>query len=160
MLKYMVEKNKKRRYALITILIMLFIFIQSALPGDLSGRESGMIAAFLAQIFGKGLAEFSLFIRKGAHFTEYALLGISMFLYVREWLKERRETESMIRYAAVWLAGTFYAATDEFHQLFVPGRSGQVSDVLIDSAGVLAGILLTAVILRTGKRRSGEAGAS
>ena len=37
---------------------------------------------------------------------------------------------------------TAYAATDEMHQLFVPGRSGQVSDVLLDSAGAIAGLAL------------------
>lgn len=40
------------------------------------------------------------------------------------------------------LTGALYAASDEFHQLFVPGRSGQISDVLLDSAGVCFGVLL------------------
>ena len=39
-----------------------------------------------------------------------------------------------------WVITTAYAATDEMHQLFVPGRSGQVSDVLLDSAGAMAGL--------------------
>ena len=150
----MVEKNKKRRYALITLLIMLFIFIQSALPGDLSGKESGMIAVFLAKLFGKNLAVFSVFVRKVAHFTEYAMLGISMFLYVKECLRERKRPAVGARYGIVWAAGTFYAATDEFHQLFVPGRSGQFSDVLIDSAGVLGGVLLMGIILGNRKKKS------
>ena len=41
-----------------------------------------------------------------------------------------------------WAAGTFYAGTDEFHQLFVPGRSGQITDVILDSCGVLTGVLV------------------
>ena len=41
-----------------------------------------------------------------------------------------------------WVVGTLYAASDEIHQLFVPGRSGQLRDVLLDSDGVAAGILL------------------
>ena len=52
----------------------------------------------------------------------------------------RRRTEIFIP----WLTATVYAATDEFHQLFIPGRSGQVSDVLLDSAGALAGVLILA----------------
>ena len=40
------------------------------------------------------------------------------------------------------LTAALYAATDEVHQLFVPGRSGQVSDVLLDSAGAIAGLAL------------------
>ena len=45
-----------------------------------------------------------------------------------------------------WAVATVYAATDEFHQLFVPGRSGQISDVLLDSAGVMAGLLVLAAV--------------
>lgn len=41
-----------------------------------------------------------------------------------------------------WLIATAYAATDEVHQLFVPGRGGQVTDVLLDSAGALLGVWL------------------
>jgi VanZ family protein len=41
-----------------------------------------------------------------------------------------------------------YAASDEFHQLFVPGRSGEVKDVLIDSAGAVTGALLFYLALR------------
>ena len=43
--------------------------------------------------------------------------------------------------------GSAYAATDEFHQLFVPGRSGQMTDVMIDSVGCLIGCLVTCLIL-------------
>ena len=46
-----------------------------------------------------------------------------------------------------------YAATDEFHQLFVPGRSGQLKDVLIDTAGGALGLGLLALILYLKRRR-------
>ena len=42
--------------------------------------------------------------------------------------------------AAAWLLCTCYAATDEFHQIFVPGRTPKVTDVMIDSAGAALGI--------------------
>lgn len=45
-----------------------------------------------------------------------------------------------------WLIAALYAASDEIHQLFVPGRSGQLSDVILDSAGALAGVAAFAVI--------------
>lgn len=41
-----------------------------------------------------------------------------------------------------WALATFYAATDEVHQIFVPGRAGMVTDVLLDSAGALTGVLI------------------
>ena len=40
----------------------------------------------------------------------------------------------------------FYAASDEFHQTFVPGRDGNIVDVLIDSSGALVGILLSSIV--------------
>lgn len=45
-----------------------------------------------------------------------------------------------------WLIAALYAASDEIHQLFVPGRSGQLSDVILDSAGALAGVAVFTVI--------------
>lgn len=57
----------------------------------------------------------------------------------------------------MFAVGSLYAASDEFHQLFVPGRSGRLTDVLIDSAGLLAGILVVCLIkqLRKCYRRKG-----
>ena len=46
-----------------------------------------------------------------------------------------------------WAAGTIYAGTDELHQMLIDGRSGQRSDVLLDSAGVMAGVLIAVLIL-------------
>ena len=63
-------------------------------------------------------------VRKCAHATEYG-------------------KRSML---ICWCAGTAYAASDELHQLFVPGRSCQFRDVCIDSAGVLAGVLVFSLI--------------
>ena len=45
-----------------------------------------------------------------------------------------------------WLIAALYAASDEIHQLFVPGRSGQLSDVILDSAGTLAGVAAFTVL--------------
>ena len=47
-------------------------------------------------------------------------------------------------FAAVF--SCIYASSDEIHQLFVPGRAGQVRDVLIDTSGAVAGILLAILI--------------
>lgn len=81
-------------------------------------------------------------VRKAAHAGEYAVLGILMAASFRLYLKWKG-----IRLMIVtWAAAVIYAATDEFHQLFVPGRSGQLSDIMLDGAGAAAGILLCAAI--------------
>ena len=62
--------------------------------------------------------------------------------------------------ATAWGISTAYAATDEFHQIFVPGRAGMVTDVMIDSSGALAGILLAALagFIIIGRNRRTEYG--
>ena len=51
-----------------------------------------------------------------------------------------------------WTCATLYAATDEFHQLFVPGRAGLFTDVLIDATGAAIGLLLAVSIIALAKR--------
>lgn len=77
------------------------------------------------------------FVRKGAHMTEYAILAILLFIWIGRW-----EIAVLHRSCAAVMAAAFYAGSDEFHQLFVAGRAGRISDVLIDSAGALLGLAL------------------
>jgi VanZ family protein len=80
-------------------------------------------------------------IRKTAHFVEYCLLALLLWRLVHfdPALAAFRSRE----FLAALLAAAVYASTDEFHQLFVPGRSASVRDVLLDSCG--AGIGLAAL---------------
>lgn len=74
-------------------------------------------------------------VRKAAHMSEYALLGfLCAILFASYGYKIRN-------FALGFGFSTLYAATDEFHQLFVEGRSGQFSDVCIDAAGALTGVI-------------------
>lgn len=74
-----------------------------------------------------GLGVWDEVLRSLAHFGEYAVLGILL-------------TRAVPAAAAVPL-GVLYAVSDEVHQSFVPGRAATVTDVAIDAAGVLAGVL-------------------
>ena len=76
----------------------------------------------------------SFYIRKIAHITEYLILGFLMFNF----LKQYSVTNI---YYAIGLS-ILYSCTDEFHQLFISGRSGSIRDVLIDSIGILIGTYL------------------
>lgn len=77
------------------------------------------------------------FVRKSAHMTEFAILAILIYVWIGRW-QITRLRKSLI--AAVMAA--LYAGSDEFHQLFVMGRAGRFSDVLIDSAGVVIGLVI------------------
>ena len=76
----------------------------------------------------------SFYIRKIAHITEYLILGFLMF----NLLKQYSVTNI---YYAIGLS-ILYSCTDEFHQLFISGRSGSIRDVLIDTIGILIGTYL------------------
>lgn len=76
-------------------------------------------------------------IRKGAHMSEYALLAVFVLLHVCCY---ERKPKGFWLWA--WGFCIAFAATDEIHQLFVPGREGRVWDVCIDSIGSLMGVLV------------------
>ena len=88
------------------------IFTLSAIPG-----------------LGTGLGTWDLVLRKLAHAAEFGVLGALLYRALR------REPLAI-------LLGSAYAATDEVHQAFVSGRPGSPLDWLIDTAGVVAGVLL------------------
>jgi VanZ family protein len=84
---------------------------------------------------GTGLGFWDTVLRKGAHLAEYAILGALLL-------------RALGREAPALVAGIAYAATDELHQHFVRGRHASPLDVLVDSLGVAAGI----VVLRQARR--------
>lgn len=97
--------------------------------------------------------DLTFIVRKGAHFSIYALLGILLFLLANEY------GFSMKKCIAVSICVAFvYACSDEFHQTFVSGRSGELRDIIIDTLGASAGCFLTIfirfVIRRIKNRRS------
>ena len=81
-------------------------------------------------------------VRKAAHIFEYLVLGI---LLLSGFFSEKKPRKSTI-YAL--LAGALYAASDETHQIFIPGRTASPIDVGIDTFGVLAGIAVSYTWLR------------
>ena len=117
----------------LVIAVCITIFIFSGMVADDSAEQSGFIRELLTKIFGVGFTEF--FIRKLAHMSEYAALGFfSAFAFAYTFKNAKRF------YFGI-LFTLIYAIGDEIHQLFVPGRSGQVRDVFIDMAGALLGVI-------------------
>jgi VanZ family protein len=79
--------------------------------------------------------------RKGAHLTEYAILGWLYWRVLRKPVKADPRPWSWRHAGIAILLVAIYASTDEFHQRFVPGREGCVRDVLIDTLGATFGML-------------------
>jgi VanZ family protein len=146
------------------VIIMGIIFYFSSMPADDSGKNSMSIANELLNIYEKisdthfvgeerieNIENLDHIIRKLSHFIEYGALAFTFVLHF--WI---RNMKSRRFFLLSILFTAFYAATDEFHQLFVPGRSGEFMDVLIDSSGAAAGAfffyLITLIFFR--KKRS------
>ena len=139
------------------ILWMAFIFYLSHQPAATSNELSTGVTEIIVETVEKvmpGKADDSRnwnhIARKNAHFFAYFLLGIMvLFALSRGQGTRRSEAErpnvfiSHLDWKKLLLAlfiCVLYAISDELHQLFVPGRGAQVSDVLLDSAGTLCGL--------------------
>lgn len=161
---------KKLCYRIATGLLLLvwmyMIFRFSAQPAVESEQVSGSVSYRVVEVYCEmfhkelpqsrmdALAEAIEYpVRKAAHMTEYAVMGILAFAFLAGYMQKKKKT-----YFAALLIVAFYAASDEIHQLFVPGRSGQFSDVCIDTLGALLGLfvffLLQKVWEKIAKRRS------
>ena len=135
---------------------MVLIFCFSAQDATASSKTSGAVVKKLCETFypkfgdisgekqATIISSFQFIARKSAHFLIYVVLGNLSILAVISYKRLKFSVRPLIA-AAICL---FYAASDEFHQLFVPGRAGLVTDVCIDSAGALLGILLFLVALQ------------
>ncbi len=126
---------------LLVLLWMFFIFVNSSATGEESGNLSGTFLEKIVLILTdvkKDSQEmdsiknkYGLLIRKLAHFFVYFVLGILLM----NALLTLGVDKNMLIYAS--LIGILYAISDEFHQTFVSGRSGEIRDVLLDSSATL-----------------------
>jgi VanZ family protein len=148
---------KRLLYWLPAVLIMIMIYIFSSKPADISSQSSMTITDVIYSVYEtisgqevvgadreNALMNLNGIIRKLAHITEYALLSMSIAwpLWVtRPGLKGYKLAILTIGITIV------YAATDEYHQTFVPGRSGEIRDVLIDSIGACIGFVIFKLLL-------------
>jgi VanZ family protein len=90
-------------------------------------------------------------IRKCAHISEYAVLSILLWRALGSLPALRKQT--LIVFGAVLLGCALFAASDEFHQIFVKSRTPSVHDVLLDIAGALFGLLIVASFARRDRER-------
>ena len=160
--------NKTLKWILIVllILVMAFIFIMSAQNARKSTDESRGVGRMIGRILHRDFDEWDPSdqlayvrkidgtVRRFGHFTEFTLLGAVLHLVLTVWgVKEK------IALPVSLGAGVLYSLTDEFHQLFVEGRSFEFSDILLDSAGVAIGALVVWIIVTAvARKREKKAG--
>lgn len=152
-----IKRNKWRHAAgILAVVWMCIIFSFSAQDKEESSEVSGgfsyQIVSSTKLLFHLNLSEEQLreiansiegFVRKAAHMTEYAILSVLLYIWIGYW-------DLLIWKKALIavLAAALYAGSDEFHQLFVAGRAGKFSDVLIDSAGAALGVAVWVLLVR------------
>ena len=162
-------KNRKIKVLRIVIAFllaadMITIFAFSAQKAEQSDGTSTGVIRVLAEMFYPGFESLTaekqlsvvqglqFVVRKAAHMTEFASLGVLLCAFAFTFGGKFKW------FLFSYLFGVFYAATDEIHQLFVEGRSGQFSDILIDSFGVMIGMtvfyFVVKIILVIKRKRS------
>ena len=137
--------SKRTIYLLLTLLWVAVIFSFSLQPATTSSEVSRGVGEWLVETFAPFLSErleampveqlefLHTLLRKAGHFSEFFVLGVLAMLSVLQ-TKVRYRLLSALSFCAL------VAAVDETIQLFVSGRSGQVTDVMLDGVGALCGI--------------------
>jgi len=140
----------KRRilFAILSVAVTAFIFHNSLQPAiesdDLSTGLLEKILTLLSSWKISGLFEWlnSHSIRKLAHFIEFFVQGTFLSGAYYDNNKEKNRV-----FLPVLLSGFLTACADETIQRFVPGRSGQISDVLLDTSGTIVAIAICSLLV-------------
>lgn len=136
---------KKKISIILVIVWMILIFIMSSFDATNSSNQSNFIVNIISNIFNiNNLDILSYIIRKLAHLTEYTILGILTLNMTRQ---------NNIKTNIGIIIGIIFAISDEIHQIFVPGRSCQITDILIDILGIFIGYIIYKYILKLIKRK-------
>ncbi len=155
--------TKRIIFLILTITWMAVIFCFSHRPGPESSQDSYEVGMLVCNIFVPDFQELSPEtqmeyalaidhpVRKFAHFSEYLLLAV---LLVGALVNGSNGVVTSFKmYLLPWFITVLYAMSDEFHQLFVVGRDGNLLDVIIDSAGGLMGVFICFMVGRIKSRR-------
>lgn len=155
------NKNEKLKYIvkiidiLLVVIWMCTVFWFSSQLGDDSKAQSGNTIRKIITFFNKNITKENLeiivetlqpFVRKLAHFSIYTLGGMLIYNLINKYNLNKK-----VKIIYTIIISALYATSDEIHQLFVPYRSGQVTDVLIDTCGVITGVILFIIIAKIKK---------
>ena len=150
-------KNKIKRiiFAILIILNCSLIFYFSNQVADDSSVQSSRVVDWVSEVLPsiRNLEETEKdsvkamlvpIVRKTAHFSIYAMLGIWTINFALTFGKINMQQK--IIYTILFCL--FYAITDEIHQIFIEGRSCEIRDILIDTLGAATGTLIMLGIIK------------
>ena len=140
-------KKLSKSHLLLPLLWMVVIFMLSHQPASVSSGQSGVFVEqlhYIAPSIDQQLLTF--LVRKGAHIFAYFVLGILMFNAL--WRVDLSKFKFNRPAVLSIIVCALYAASDEFHQLFIIGRSGELRDIMIDSCAAMVGIFIISIFVR------------
>lgn len=139
---------------MLPIMWMTVIFYFSHQTAEESAELSGRVLEVIADIIkikptppDKHTIEAHGFIRSMAHFFLYFVLGVLLYISIYTTVRNIRKTSCL-----TIITGVCYGIFDEIHQLFVDGRAFQITDIIIDSVGVLVSLILSILITKILKK--------
>lgn len=140
--------NKRKVFKWLILIIWLgviFAFSHQANSGEITKNIiADTIEVKVEQKTEPTLDIINFIVRKGAHISEYIVLTLIIFSLASEYTKNNKKI------IIIGLLGCIlFAAGDEFHQYFIPGRSALVTDVLIDFIGAIIALILYKLILKS-----------
>lgn len=125
------------------ILVAVCMGIIYALSAQTASDSANLSGSFILALFEWLGIEFQQeIIRTVAHCLEF--MGLSLLIFNATYSTWETKFTPLIAFAGTF----FYAVTDEIHQIFVPDRAFQLSDILVDSTGALIGVIASFVILK------------
>lgn len=128
--------KKHHIWFIVALLWCVIIFIITELPAS-TGSETKGILASLFGLEGDMLQTANYVMRKGVHLGSYGLMALLFFMGV-----------TRQRFLRAWLFTTIYACIDEWHQVYVPNRTGAIGDVIIDSIGAFIVLCVIYIVTR------------
>ena len=147
--------KKYIKFGLLILWMALIFFFSSQVSND-STATTNIVIDMLYKIYRvfvippKDIVTFTEIVfkpvRKLAHFSEFAILGLLIYINVKDF-----KTNKTILLSAI--LSFLYAVSDEIHQIFVPGRVCTFVDMLIDLSGAIVGILFIHLILKRWKKQ-------
>ena len=132
---------------ILIILIILWMYLVFGFSGQ-DGEQSSGISYKISMILTGNNEEIAIiiepYVRKVAHFAEYAIGAILIYLLLYTFQK----ISSKIRNISSIIITIIYAISDEIHQLYIPGREGKIVDVYIDTLGIITGVIFINILIK------------
>ena len=124
---------------------LIFIGSTDLMSAEHTSRIIGPILRwFKPDVSAETIMRVQFFVRKLGHLSEYAILATLLWRALRR--GTARERRLSILFVVAWFVCAIFAASDEFHQSFVPSRTSSPVDVMIDICGALIGLVICVAV--------------